>query len=309
MRWEIERLLRSLIEVLESLQTAVQTHTDTVRDQQERDQQQPKTESTPPPITPILRSELLIPENIERQRRTNDKRQHRQQVWLTWGTWLAFLAAAIYAGFSRFQLDEIQKQTVIAEQQSRPWMKVTRVTLNDPETLSFNQSIMISPGETLTLFRPVKTPIARADIRTEFHLKNIGKSVAQEVRIISELFFVPGPSSVVAVEQEQERFCGQEGPRTSGSPYSRSTVFPDDDVTALISAVGWVSKGDVTHRDGADWVAPVLIGCITYQHPRDFQTRIAYDVAGLKSHDVILGVALSSEQIRFIRDEHHEYAQ
>jgi len=70
-----------------------------------------------------------------------------------------------------------------------------------------------------------------------------------------------------------------------------------------------VSKDDVTHREGVDWVDAVLIGCITYQQPRNLQTRIVYHIAGTESHDIKLGVALSTENIRFIRDDHYEYAQ
>jgi hypothetical protein len=77
----------------------------------------------------------------------------------------------------------------------------------------------------------------------------------------------------------------------------------------LSAQLGGFSKEDVSHRDGLDWVDPVLIGCITYQYSRNFQTRIAYDVAALKSRGIVLGTALNSEQIRFIRDDHYEYAQ
>jgi hypothetical protein len=67
---------------------------------------------------PILRAELQIPENVQRQKHTSDNRQFRVQVWLAIATTLAFIAAAIYAEVAAFQWQtmnrtytEIRKQT------------------------------------------------------------------------------------------------------------------------------------------------------------------------------------------------------
>ena len=160
------------------------------------------------------------------------------------------------------------------------------------------------------LFAPVQPAIARADIRTSFYLKNIGKSVAQDIRGIAELFFISDSATFDAVAKEQDRFCGSKDIHEGGTAIvSRSALFPEDTYTAIIHATGWLSKGSVSRREGIDWVRPVVIGCFAYQFPRNFQTRVAYTVAGLKSSDIRFGTALSAEEIRFIRDEHYEYAQ
>lgn len=155
----------------------------------------------------------------------------RNSIWRKLKPWAEGIGIGIgfaLAIFTLLNLLEIKQQTIIAEQQSRPWIKVTEVRLNSPETLTFNNPrMMIVPGETLMLFSPtVKDPIARADIRTEFRLKNIGKSVAQNIEVIAELFFVPSGFSIDLVQSEQERFCGQEGTKDHGPLSSRSALFP-----------------------------------------------------------------------------------
>jgi len=257
---------------------------------------------------------LANEQKAEKQKTTCFQRESLSVQWLLfWATALAFVAAAVYAGIARYELRETQKQTAIADEQSRPWIKVMEVTLNNPETLSFNKfsngGMMLAPGETLTLFAPAKATVASANIRTQFHFKNIGKSVAREIRINAELFFMPNPSDFYTVRKEQDRFCGQGESYMRAAMYSRSALFPDDEFAALINATGWVYNEDVSKRENLDWVDPVLIACIAYQRPRNFETRIAYSVANLKSRGIKLGAAMSSEQMRFIRDEHYEYAQ
>jgi hypothetical protein len=177
------RLLRAVADNLRAILQGIRS----ISDQYERQ----NTREQPPAPSPVIRAEVQIPEGIQRNNQANSNRDHRDQLWLIWGTWLAFIAAAIYAGISRYQLSEIQKQTTVAEQQSRPWIKVTEVKLNSTGTLCFNDRMILAPGETLMMYRPIINPIARADIRTEFHLKNIGRSVPQDIRIVAELFLFP----------------------------------------------------------------------------------------------------------------------
>ena len=75
----------------------VQEQIRSIRDQQEATNQQQQQ------YTPILRAELHIPESVERDRQTYEKKHYYLQKWLTLGTWLAFSAAAIYAGVAAYQ--------------------------------------------------------------------------------------------------------------------------------------------------------------------------------------------------------------
>ncbi len=132
-----ERELRLLRGIRDSL-IAIQKEIHSIRDQQERNNENAK----PPAQPPILRAELQIPERAERSNQTNSNRDHRTQVWLTVGTWLAFIAAAIYAGVAKGQLEKMRQQTeliqreveataaaVITREFRASWGKHMRVTL------------------------------------------------------------------------------------------------------------------------------------------------------------------------------------
>lgn len=65
----------------------------------------------PLPIPLPIRAELQVPEADKTDQRTQYKRSHTLQIWLTVGTWLAFIAAAIYAGIAHSQLDQMKIAT------------------------------------------------------------------------------------------------------------------------------------------------------------------------------------------------------
>jgi hypothetical protein len=300
-----ERELRLLHGIRESL-VAIQKEISAIRTEQERQSQQYHIQ--PLWLDPILTERKQSEANTT----SSNDRHYRVQNSLKRATWCAFIAATVYAGIAGYQLSEIHQQTAIAEQQSRPWVKITEATLNSPETLTYHTTLMgtwtIHPNETLMFFAATKPSVALANIRTTLHLKNIGKSVAHNIRVVAELFFAT--SVYGSITKEQDRFCNLvDFNKRLDTPVSRSALFPDDAFTADINAFGGIAKDDITQRDGVDWVRPVLIGCAIYQFPRNFQTRIAYIVGGLETGDVRLGIPLTAEQIKFTRDEHSEYAQ
>jgi hypothetical protein len=135
-----ERELRLLRGIRDSL-IAISQDIRAIRDQKERNQQQNK-------INPIwLDPVLTAHQQAEANKTTLEQRQYRVQNSLRWATWLAFIAAAVYAGISKYQLHEIQKQTAVAEEQNRPWLKIEDVRLDtsvpDIPMLSF----MPMPGK------------------------------------------------------------------------------------------------------------------------------------------------------------------
>jgi hypothetical protein len=69
-------------------------------------------------------AEIRFPEDIERQRRTEQKTQTTVQKTIAAGTWAAFLAASIYARISYLQWQEMHKQTIEA---NRAWIDVSPV--------------------------------------------------------------------------------------------------------------------------------------------------------------------------------------
>jgi hypothetical protein len=230
-------------------------------------------------------------------------------------TWVELIGLGVLIWYAHTTYNlwlESQAQTKIAEQQSRPWIKITEAALNSPETLTYHSTVMGAwtryPNETLMFFAPAKPYTAFGNIRTTLHMKNIGKSVAQDVRVIAELFF--DTSIWGSVAKEQERFCNLEDVKQPPEKtVTRSALFPDETFTADINTFGGIAKEYSTQRDGADWIRPVLIGCVVYQFPRNVQTRIAYYISGLSTSDVHFGLPLNAEELRFTRDEHSEYAQ
>lgn len=79
--------------VLAELLRAIQQQTEAIRKTNKRQDTQHEPEQ--PPIT--VRAELYVPENVEKDRRTHEDRQHGLQIWVVIGTWAAFLAASAYA--------------------------------------------------------------------------------------------------------------------------------------------------------------------------------------------------------------------
>jgi hypothetical protein len=78
---------------LTELLRVLQQQTEAIRKTNKR--QDTEHEPQQPPIT--VRAELYVPENVEKDRRTHENRQHSLQIWVVIGTWAAFLAASGYA--------------------------------------------------------------------------------------------------------------------------------------------------------------------------------------------------------------------
>ena len=79
--------------VLTELLHSLQQHTEAIRKANER--RDNKHEPQQPPL--VVRAELYVPEDVEKDRRSHEERQHRLQVWIVIGTWAAFIAGSIYA--------------------------------------------------------------------------------------------------------------------------------------------------------------------------------------------------------------------
>jgi hypothetical protein len=67
-----------------------------IGEQEQRRQAQEDRQSLAPPPSPVISSELHIPEAQQTQQRARDNRQLAVQIILAIGTWFAFGAAAIY---------------------------------------------------------------------------------------------------------------------------------------------------------------------------------------------------------------------
>jgi hypothetical protein len=97
---------------------ALRQSVDSIRDQQERQDEQCRNQQQPepPPVVVKVRSELEIPETEKAAERTHNKRILTVQWVQVVVTFLAFIAAAVYAGITANQLSEMKNATKLATQ-------------------------------------------------------------------------------------------------------------------------------------------------------------------------------------------------
>ncbi len=302
------RFLDSLISALRGIQASNQDVASAIRASTETYKQwhePPSTTGTPSPFQ--------LPEAIAGYYKAEQEARRRNDIWKTIERIAALLVLGISvtaAIFTYHTLRQITRQTNLVADEQRPWIKLIDATLSDTDALSFDPPrIAISPGEALTMVAPLRAdPLKQIVVHAAFRLKNIGKSVAQNATVFSEVF-VNSPTDSDALSNEQRRFCESSGKGDLRPQTTRSAVFPDDEFTVKIGCSGYAYKSDTLIIDGLEYIDLVLIGCATYQESRDFQTRFAYHLAGTSSGRVKLGENLAKDNIRFIRDEHAEYAQ
>ena len=264
------RLLRGIRDSLAAIQKEIRA----IRDKYESNNEYNKPD-TP---SPVINAELQTPEHIERSNQSNANRDYRLQVWLIIGTWLAFIAAAVYAGISRVQLGEIQKQTEISESQYRPWLKITDVTV-DAETgdlpVLFFSAFQYS-GQRITTVAP----------SLDFHVKNIGRSVARDVFINPNVRF----HQTLDINKVQGGVC--DGARKGvypvvQPPFAWTAIFPDDEVSFRVAVGSLYQPADIYHfpekdKRPGDWISGTLIGCVMYQRPLIYQTSAVFILMGDK---------------------------
>jgi hypothetical protein len=272
-------------------------------------------EEPPPPQEPPVSDAKNTAAN---KNNSSDKTDPPARFWSNPNHWIAIasvvmaVGTVVYTCVARSQLIVMNGQLAQMERDSRPWIKIVEATLNAPETLKFDiHQAILFPGETLAVDQANHpNSISPIVLRVVIKLKNIGKSAAQEISVFPELFVIPPNTNTShAVDVEQRRFCQEIARKKPPIELTRSALFPDDDYTVTASATGWVHKGDVQRIAGADSVYPVLIACVVYQMPLNFQTSAVYYVAGHDAAMIKYGEPLEREQMRLIRDDHAEHAQ
>ncbi len=302
------KFLDSLLSALHGIERSNQEIHDAIRANTEA-QKQPQQMPSSSGVT----VQVQLPEEMatyyeaeQNARRRNDKWKTIERIAALSALVLSVLAAL----FTYRTLRQVTRQADVMEADNRPWVKVVEATLNEADALIFNpKRLPLFAGETLTMLAPRRpNPINKVAVRATFRLRNIGRSVAQNISVFPEVFIEP-PGEVDAISKEQHVFCGQTAPGRLGPQNSWSALFPTDEFSVALTATGWVYRSDMSKVNGVDFVDVVLIACVTYQQPRDYQTRVAFAIAPRNSRLVKLGDNLTKEEIRFIRDEHGEYAQ
>jgi hypothetical protein len=210
----------------------------------------------------------------------------------------AFGAAAYYALLTKQQVD-------LLEADNRPWLRIVKVELAPSPHLP---AIHFTPGLT-----GVKDSISAMNVSVELRIKNIGKGVAQNVFIVPVVIFEPWNQTEFTTPADERRACdywaksgmaGQEG-------ITYSAIFPGDEIVARAATTGVIFERDINHLPGRPErnISSLLIGCVIYQSPHDYQTRALFQIMGPTDRFMEVGVDPDASSAHLLRDQHYEYAQ
>lgn len=224
-----------------------------------------------PPANPIIG---LHPA-IEAYYQSEQHDRPSKDLWERIKRWFEFIgiAVAIWLGFLTYSsLQETRKQASIMQRQleatDRPWIEITT-------------------AEVTTDANFFRVPDANQPVMTlgiRIGVKNVGRSVAQNVRMKGDLICQRGFDDDL-VMRAQKRTCDMEH---SAHISPQVLLFPDRETTEnTFQDVFWtIVPNEAIHRVGDEnMIQPVLVGCISYDivgvtnHPH--HTGFVYDVAPL----------------------------
>jgi hypothetical protein len=178
--------------------------------------------------TPESRIESVAEGFIETYQRNQKQSDHLQreanriQNRIGWIAGFSLAAASAAALFSIFTFRQISQQTTIAEQQSRPWLKIVDAVLDDQLP---NEPVL----EFSNPFGFIPEPLGMVSLRVDLVFQNVGKGVAQDISIQPNIVFDPQieRTTIDRIGNAEQSTC--EGP-TARMPqaFSWSAVFPDD---------------------------------------------------------------------------------
>jgi hypothetical protein len=293
---KLEVVLQSLLKLLRAIEREIEA----IRENQEAKNNQSQAQlpveiSSSPPLPVVIRN-YYEAEQRDRQSLWKSRIKPGLEIF---GIAVAFALAL----FTYLTLREIRQQTFLAEYGNRPWLRIVDVRLDssapDVPTLSFGS------------LPTTKGTAKGANLRVEFLVKNIGKGVANDVFIIPGVIFAGPNRQTVDRAIDQSRFCEQWLKYKFSGPFAWSAVFPGDEVKYHIATFAPFTDDVVKRIPGrsGDYLEATLVGCVTYQYPRAYQTRAVFDVLGERDRFIEVGKELNETQIRLIRDEHYERAQ
>lgn len=140
--------------------------------------------------------------------------------------------------------------------------------------------------EGVTIFKPLKITNDGAKLYVTFHLKNVGKSVANYVAVTGEFYARTDNFAV----QRQKALCEKFGHRQLGPNGIGYTIVQG----AEHDEVNWFAMGTAGMKtwrrakrpDGLYGAVPMLIGCVDYVFDgTHHQTPFFYEVDALRSGD------------------------
>jgi hypothetical protein len=266
---ELRRLSATLLGVQEQIGS--------IRDQQKACSQQQKERQQQPPV---IQAKLQIPEDVQREKRSSDKRHFAVQVVLAVVTFLTFLAAAIYAGINYHMLCQMKSEVIAANRSAdaaktssevaiaelRPWVSAEDISITSPLRFESPKGGLLTIG---------------------YVLRNTGHSPALHVMWRSKLVVLSMTKNVTEeISERQATLCD---PMLKMSrDLFEDTVFPGDKIPGaegmgvspaeIAAAIKSREAGPFKH---SGYVSLAMISCIDYQMsliPQHHQTRYAFTI-------------------------------
>jgi hypothetical protein len=258
-----KKLHKELRKALFDLRYALQQQTEAIREAQKRENKQQEPEQ--PPI--VVQAELHVPENIERDRKTHEDRQHRLQVWIVIGTWAAFVVAAIYAYVSWGIWQETAHQATIAgiaarEARSAGGRADLRAQSQSQEIekqfqLDQRPFVIATCCRTSDLANNAIPPTIGKPLGANIEVHNIGRSPA--FNFVSHYHLLAG-DDVATVRADAPDMTKSEGILPQGGPGIFVTApYVKDTYTVDVSHI---DPSEVLRWDGR--VPIIVFGRITY---------------------------------------------
>lgn len=301
------RLWLRIADELRSLQKEIKTANENAKTYNNSKYSQP---IQPLPVK-VVHAPNLDPARREYYESENRERKSWWKKAKPWVEAVGVVVALALAGFTYETLREVQEQTTISEQQTRPWLKISDVNLiqrsdTDDSVLYF---MTIAPGS--------KRSIPAVNLGTEIVVNNIGHSMANDVVIEPRIIFHKFGEQTDIIPGELTKLCDSSQRESaimfpSPSVFTWSAVFPNDSpVKARIVIAGLYEESYINHIPNrvGNYLNADLAVCVSYQRPRPYQTRAVYHIMGPKDRFIPIGRDMSSKEVRLLRDEHYEFAR
>src|ERR1017187_4478006 len=252
-----------------------------------------KTEHPEAQILPA-RTKLEMPPAVTDGNKPKEQKKH----WLEYAKFglevLGFFVLCVYAYFTiqiycanRKAADAAKSAADTAAAGLRPWIKITSVELRGG----------IGPIKTLMFHWPLTGQAVPPILQFKVSVTNIGKSVAQDVEVIPELFFGKFESDKWhrTGSLEQDRFCRSVMNRKAGDT---RTIFPGDPFDWQMGVGGIIGDADAMPSPGGRrTVAGLLILCVNY---RGGQTQSSFGLYENNSIHIPVGVDADLPNLRLI---------
>lgn len=258
------KLLRQLLRTLEGISRRIEASLDKNAESAPEGYKTAYRESQPqPPI--VVHSTLELPVEAREYYRSEYSKTPGKKVLgainkaLEIGAIFIALGIAILTyktlGQIKRQADSAHEQIGIMQRQleatDRPWIVIANASLIDG----------------ISFYRRVDDGLPGAHVKVKVLVKNVGRSIAINVKMTSRLFFELPEETDVSIKERERSICADSKPSFTSPEF---TLAPDQDSGNRLRVDDYEAiPGDSIFLtvDEAKWVNPAIAGCVTYRTP------------------------------------------